>query len=65
MNLKNQSLTLFFIIAINALLLCAQTVKKLSEIPIRDPYIMPDKKSEHYYMYKSASVNTAYQTSRR
>ena len=59
MSLKNQSLILFFIIAINALPLCSQTVKKLSEIPIRDPYIMPDKKSGYYYMYKSASVNTS------
>jgi hypothetical protein len=50
MDLKNQSLTLFFIIVINALPLCGQTVKKLSEIPIRDPYIMPDKKSGYYYM---------------
>ena len=57
MSLKDQSLILFFIIAINALPLCGQPVKKLSEIPIRDPYIMHDKKSGYYYMYKSASVN--------
>src|SRR5690554_2897401 len=34
-----------------------QTVKKLSDINIRDPYIMPHEESGYYYMYKSASVH--------
>lgn len=57
MNLKNISFTLFLIVGL--LPLSGQTLKKLSEIPIRDPYILPDKKSGYYYMYKSASVNTS------
>ena len=34
-----------------------QTVKNLSDINIRDPYIMPHEESGYYYMYKSASVH--------
>ena len=55
--MKYVSFTLLLIVGL--LPLCGQTLKKLSEIPIRDPYIMPDKKSGYYYMYKSATVNTS------
>lgn len=56
MNLKNILLTTFLLLSIGVAPLCGQTVKKLSEIHIRDPYIMPEAKSGYYYMYKSASI---------
>lgn len=34
-----------------------QPVKHLSDINIRDPYIMPHQESGYYYMYKSATVH--------
>lgn len=62
MRLKNISLILLFFVMAAASSLNGQNVKKLSNIPIRDPYIMPDEKRGYYYMYKSASVNRDGQT---
>lgn len=49
--------TLFSILIFSASPLSGQSMKNLSEINIRDPYILTDRKSGNYYMYKSASVD--------
>lgn len=51
--------TLFAILIFSASPLAGKSMKNLSEINIRDPYILTDRKSGNYYMYKSASVNTS------
>ena len=55
--MRNFILAIFLLLHIGMPSLCGQTMKKLSDIPIRDPYIMPDAKSGCYYMYNSASFN--------
>ena len=58
MNPGSNLFTLISLLIITTSPLCGQNVKNLSEINIRDPYILTDKKSGNYYMYKSASVKT-------
>lgn len=55
---KSFFILLFFIIFV-VVPIKGQATKNLLEIPIRDPYIMTDKESGYYYMYKSASVDRA------
>ena len=59
MGLKNISPILFLFLMIGTIPLCGQKAKRLHEIHIRDPYILPDQQSGYYYMYKSASVASA------
>lgn len=59
MKLKNILLTFLLFLTVVAFPVSGQSVKGLSDINIRDPYIMPDEKSGYYHMYKSASVNSS------
>lgn len=36
---------------------CGQSMRNISDIPLRDPYIVADAKSGYYYMYYSSSID--------
>lgn len=55
--MKNFIVSVLLFLPICILPLHGQAMRNISDIHVRDPYILPDEKSGYYYMYYSSSFN--------